>query len=113
LNIHPSLLPSFPGVDTHRQALSAGVLIHGCTVHFVTPKLDSGPIIAQAAVRVVPGDTEETLAARVLAEEHRLYPMALRLICDGKARLDGAAVQHEFTWPGDVALLAPPSLQRA
>jgi phosphoribosylglycinamide formyltransferase 1 len=108
LNIHPSLLPAFRGVDTHRQALAAGVLIHGCTVHFVTPELDAGPIVAQAAVRVVPGDTEETLAARVLAEEHRLYPLALRMVCEGKVRLDGEVVHHRITWPGDEALSAPP-----
>jgi phosphoribosylglycinamide formyltransferase-1 len=108
LNIHPSLLPAFRGVDTHRQALLAGVLIHGCSVHFVTPDLDAGPIVAQAAVRVVPGDTEETLAARVLAEEHRLYPLALRLVCEGRARLDGEAVHHRITWSGDEALQAPP-----
>ena len=83
LNIHPSLLPAFRGTDTHRQALAAGVLIHGCTVHFVTPDLDAGPIVAQAALRVLPGDTEDSLAARVLAEEHRLYPLALRLVCEG------------------------------
>jgi phosphoribosylglycinamide formyltransferase 1 len=108
LNIHPSLLPAFRGTDTHRQALAAGVLIHGCTVHFVTPDLDAGPIIAQAAVRVVPGDTEETLAARVLAEEHRLYPIALRRVCEGKARLDGEVVHHRFAWQADDTLFAPP-----
>jgi phosphoribosylglycinamide formyltransferase 1 len=108
LNIHPSLLPSFRGTDTHRQALAAGVLIHGCTVHFVTPDLDAGPIVAQAAVRVLPGDTEEALAARVLAEEHRLYPFALRLVCEGKARLDGEVVHHRFAWRGEEALFAPP-----
>jgi phosphoribosylglycinamide formyltransferase 1 len=108
LNIHPSLLPSFRGTDTHRHALAAGVLIHGCTVHYVTRDLDAGPIIAQAAVRVVPGDTEETLAARVLAEEHRLYPFALRLVCEGKARLDGEVVHHRFVWRGIETLFAPP-----
>jgi phosphoribosylglycinamide formyltransferase-1 len=108
LNIHPSLLPSFRGTDTHRQALAAGVLIHGCTVHYVTLDLDAGPIIGQAAVRVLPGDTEETLAARVLAEEHRLYPFALRLVCEGKARLDGEVVHHRFAWQGDETLFAPP-----
>ena len=107
LNIHPSLLPAFRGTDTHRQALAAGVLIHGCTVHFVTLDLDAGPIVAQAAVRVLPGDTEETLAARVLAEEHRLYPFALRLVCEGKARLDGERVRHELSWEG-IGLLTPP-----
>lgn len=109
LNIHPSLLPAFRGTETHRHALAAGVLIHGCTVHFVTPALDSGPIVAQAAVRVVPDDTEETLAARVLAEEHRLYPLALRLVCDTKARLDGERVRHALQWERGEALLTPPS----
>jgi phosphoribosylglycinamide formyltransferase 1 len=108
LNIHPSLLPAFRGTDTHRQALAAGVLIHGCTVHFVTPDLDAGPIVAQAAVRVLPGDTEETLAARVLAEEHRLYPFALRLVCEGKAWLEGGRVQYGVTWHQERAFLAPP-----
>ena len=108
LNIHPSLLPSFRGTDTHRQALTAGVLIHGCTVHFVTPALDAGPIIAQAAVRVLPGDTEETLAARVLAEEHRLYPQALRMVCEDKVRLANGRAQHEGRWDDRVRLAAPP-----
>jgi phosphoribosylglycinamide formyltransferase 1 len=108
LNIHPSLLPAFRGTDTHRQALAAGVLIHGCTVHYVTLDLDAGPIVAQAAVRVLPGDTEETLADRILAEEHRLYPLALRLVCEGKARLDGDRVRHELPWKQGAALLAPP-----
>ncbi|HYI90222.1 MAG TPA: phosphoribosylglycinamide formyltransferase [Beijerinckiaceae bacterium] len=108
LNIHPSLLPAFRGTDTHRQALAAGVLIHGCTVHFVTPDLDAGPIVAQAALRVLPGDTEDSLAARVLAEEHRLYPLALRLVCEGGARLDGGRVQHGRTWDGDAAFFSPP-----
>lgn len=88
VNIHPSLLPLFRGTHTHRQALDAGVRIHGCTVHFVAPEIDSGPIIAQAAVPVLPNDTEESLAARVLAQEHVLYPRALRLVCEGKALLE-------------------------
>jgi phosphoribosylglycinamide formyltransferase-1 len=92
LNIHPSLLPSFPGLHTHRQALEAGVKLHGCTVHFVTPSLDSGPIVIQAAVPVLPGDTEETLAARVLEAEHRIYPQAVRWLIEGRI---------EFT-PGEV-----------
>ena len=108
LNIHPSLLPAFRGTDTHRQALAAGVLIHGCTVHFVTPDLDAGPIVAQAALRVLPGDTEESLAGRVLAEEHRLYPYALRLVCEGKARLEGGRVQYDVGWNLERAFLAPP-----
>ncbi|NNM73327.1 phosphoribosylglycinamide formyltransferase [Enterovirga aerilata] len=89
LNIHPSLLPLFKGLHPHRQALEAGVRIHGCTVHFVVPELDSGPIVAQAAVPVLPGDTEEMLASRVLAEEHRLYPLGLSLVAAGQARLEG------------------------
>ena len=92
LNIHPSLLPSFKGLDTHAQALAAGVRIHGCTVHFVVPELDSGPIVAQAAVPVLPDDTEESLSRRVLAQEHRLYPLALQLVASGKAVLEGGQV---------------------
>lgn len=85
LNIHPSLLPAFPGLDTHARALAAGVKLHGCTVHLVTEAMDDGPILAQAAVPVLPGDTEETLAARVLAAEHRLYPAALAAHLRGTA----------------------------
>ena len=87
LNIHPSLLPLFPGVRTHAQALAAGVRVQGCTVHFVTPALDGGPIVAQAAVPVLAGDDEAALAARVLAEEHRLYPRVARWFLDGRLRL--------------------------
>ena len=83
LNVHPSLLPAFPGLDTHARALSAGVKLHGCTVHLVTAQMDVGPILAQAAVPVLPGDTEAALAARVLAQEHRIYPEALRLRAAG------------------------------
>lgn len=86
LNIHPSLLPEFPGLDTHRRALAAAVVEHGCTVHLVTEGVDEGPVLGQARVPVLPGDTEETLAARVLAEEHRLYPECLaRLVTEAKA----------------------------
>jgi len=88
MNIHPSLLPAFPGLHTHRRALAAGVRTHGCTVHFVTPDLDSGPVIVQAAVPVQSGDTEEQLAARVLAQEHRIYPQAIRWFCEGRLKLD-------------------------
>jgi len=89
VNIHPSLLPAFPGLDTHARALSAGVRLHGCTVHFVTPGVDEGPIIAQAAIPVLPKDDEASLAARVLAEEHRLYPAALAWLASGRVRLEG------------------------
>lgn len=88
INIHPSLLPSFRGVHTHERALEAGVRVHGCTVHFVEPELDAGPIIAQACVPVRPADTAETLAARVLAEENTLYPRALQMVLDGSVRLE-------------------------
>lgn len=84
INIHPSLLPSFPGLHTHETALREGVKIHGCTVHFVTAELDHGPIIIQAAVPVLPGDTPDSLAARVLAQEHRIYPQAVRWFAEGK-----------------------------
>jgi phosphoribosylglycinamide formyltransferase 1 len=97
LNIHPSLLPAFPGLDTHARALAAGVKLHGCTVHLVSEELDGGPILAQAAVPVLHGDTPETLAARVLAQEHRIYPLALRLLAGGSAVTPGA----------DAALLNP------
>ena len=92
MNIHPSLLPAFPGVETHRRALQEGVRIHGCTVHFVTSELDHGPIIVQAAVPVLSGDDEERLAARVLEQEHRIYPQAIRWFLDGKLTLDGNRV---------------------
>jgi phosphoribosylglycinamide formyltransferase-1 len=87
INIHPSLLPLFPGLDTHTHALEAGVRIHGCTAHFVRADVDRGPIIAQAAVPVRLGDTPDTLAARVLAAEHRIYPLALSLVAAGKLRI--------------------------
>ena len=101
INIHPSLLPLFRGTSTHRRALEAGVLIHGCTAHFVVPELDAGPIIAQAAVPVLPDDTEASLAARVLAQEHALYPLALRLVASGAARLDGGRTHFspEVSYP--------------
>lgn len=84
LNIHPSLLPLFPGLHTHARALAAGVKLHGCTVHWVTQTVDAGPILAQAAVPVLPGDTAASLAARVLTQEHRLYPAALRDVLVGR-----------------------------
>ena len=94
LNIHPSLLPSFPGLATHRQALSAGVKVHGATVHFVTPDLDHGPIVSQAAVSVMATDTESTLAARVLEQEHVIYPQAVRSFIEGRLRIEEGRVVH-------------------
>ena len=94
INIHPSLLPAFPGLHTHEQALKAGVKIHGATVHFVTPELDHGPIIVQAAVPVLPTDTPATLADRVLAAEHQIYPQALRWLAADQVELSAAGVVH-------------------
>jgi phosphoribosylglycinamide formyltransferase-1 len=90
INIHPALLPQFRGLDTHRRAIAAGAKQHGATVHFVVPEMDAGPIIVQDAVPVVDGDTEQTLAARVLAVEHRIYPLALRLLAEGGVSLAAA-----------------------
>lgn len=90
LNIHPSLLPAFPGLHTHRQALAAGVRVHGATVHFVTAELDCGPVVIQAVVPVLPGDDEARLAARVLEQEHRIYPQAIRWFAEGRLGFDGA-----------------------
>ena len=89
LNVHPSLLPAFPGLDGPGQAVAHGVKVAGCTVHFVTAELDAGPIVAQAAVPVLPGDTGETLAARILVEEHRLFPAAVARVLAGGWRIDG------------------------
>lgn len=108
INIHPSLLPNFKGLDTHRRALEAGLRIHGCTVHFVTAETDGGPIIAQAAVPVLTGDSEAELAARVLKAEHELYPLALRLVADGKASMvNGGTRFSELTEMRAQTLLAP------
>ena len=93
INIHPSLLPAFPGLHTHERALAAGVRFSGCTVHFVRAAMDEGPIIAQAAVPVLPDDDAGTLAARVLAAEHRLFPLALRLVAEGRVRVVGERVE--------------------
>jgi phosphoribosylglycinamide formyltransferase-1 len=102
LNIHPALLPAFKGLDTHKRALEAGAQTHGATVHFVVPEMDSGPIVVQAAVPVHKDDTEETLAARVLTEEHRIYPLALKLLAegrlsvkDGRCLVDGAEASSQ------------------
>jgi phosphoribosylglycinamide formyltransferase-1 len=87
INVHPSLLPAYKGLHTHRRAIAAGERFAGCTVHFVTPELDDGPAILQAKVPVLAGDTEDTLASRVLEQEHRIYPQALRLVAEGKAKI--------------------------
>ncbi len=107
MNIHPSLLPAFPGLHTHRRALAEGVRIHGCTVHFVTPALDHGPVIIQAAVPVLDGDDEATLAARVLRQEHRVYPQAVRWFAEDRLRLDGGCVRLAGAEAGDGVLVAP------
>ena len=93
LNIHPSLLPIFPGLHTHRKVLDAGVKIHGVTVHFVTADLDHGPIVAQATIQVLVGDTEESLASRLLVQEHIIYPQAVRWFIEGKLNIQGSCVQ--------------------
>lgn len=107
MNIHPSLLPAFPGLHTHRRALAEGVRIHGCTVHFVTPMLDHGPVIIQAAVPVLDGDDEATLAARVLRQEHRIYPQAVRWFAEDRLRVDGGCVRLAGVEAGDGVLVAP------
>lgn len=108
LNIHPSLLPAFPGLDTHQRALNEGVKVHGCTVHFVRLEMDTGPIVAQAAVPVIAGDTEETLAARVLAAEHTLYPHALRLVASGTVSVVNEAIVSSRAEKVTAALFSPP-----
>jgi phosphoribosylglycinamide formyltransferase 1 len=107
LNIHPSLLPSFPGLDPHGQALKAGVKLSGATVHFVIPETDAGPIIAQAAVPVREDDTADTLAARVLTVEHRLYPLALKLVAQGHVRTVDGRCTVEGSAASDGFLMAP------
>jgi phosphoribosylglycinamide formyltransferase-1 len=114
VNIHPSLLPAFPGLHTHEAALQTGVRLHGCTVHFVTATLDCGPIIIQAAVPVLPGDDADTLAARVLRQEHQVYPQAARGILEGRCRLDmervvwdESAIAASAATPAELALRSP------
>jgi phosphoribosylglycinamide formyltransferase 1 len=109
LNIHPALLPAFKGLDTHARALAAGVKLHGATVHFVVPDMDSGPIVAQGAVPVHDDDTEQTLAARVITIEHRLYPLALRLVAEGRVRVEhGRCLVTGI--PSEASVLIAPSL---
>jgi len=107
MNIHPSLLPAFPGLHTHRRALEEGVRIHGCTVHFVTPALDHGPVIIQAAVPVLESDDEATLAARVLRQEHRIYAQAVRWFAEGRLRLDDGRVRLAGELADGAVLVSP------
>jgi phosphoribosylglycinamide formyltransferase-1 len=107
LNIHPALLPSFRGLDTHARALAAGVKIHGATVHFVVPEVDAGPIIAQAAVPVLEDDTRDTLGARVLGVEHKIYPLALDLVARGDVRIIDGRCLIEGRAPSGPMLLVP------
>jgi phosphoribosylglycinamide formyltransferase 1 len=99
INIHPALLPSFKGLHTHERAIEAGVKLHGCTVHLVTPELDDGPILVQAAVPVLPGDTPDTLAARVLEQEHKAYPLALKLLAEDRVTVDGSRALVDAAGP--------------
>ncbi|PWB57781.1 MAG: phosphoribosylglycinamide formyltransferase [Nitrosomonadales bacterium] len=107
INIHPALLPAFPGLDTHEKALQEGVRIHGCTVHFVTPTVDHGPIISQAAVPVLPGDTPDSLAARVLEQEHQIYPEAIRWFAEGRLALENNRVRADISQASAPALRSP------
>lgn len=107
INIHPSLLPAFPGLATHARALHEGVKIHGCTVHFVTPQLDHGPIIIQAAVAVLPEDTEASLANRVLQQEHRIFPQAVRWFMNDHVKVTGGAVQIAHASVSQITLYSP------
>jgi len=107
INIHPSLLPSFSGLKTHASALHEGVKIHGCTVHFVTPQVDHGPIVIQAAIPILPGDTEQTLAARVLQQEHLIYPQAVRWFIEGQLKQINHRVEMSDNTTRNIALYSP------
>ncbi|UCV04862.1 phosphoribosylglycinamide formyltransferase [Dechloromonas denitrificans] len=107
INIHPSLLPAFPGLHTHQRALEEGVRIHGCTVHFVTPALDHGPVIIQAAVPVLDGDSESSLAARVLEQEHRIYPQAVRWFAEDRLQLANGRVRLAADTVDSAVLISP------
>ncbi len=109
INIHPSLLPAFPGLDTHRRALEVGVKLHGCTVHYVREEVDVGPIIGQAAVPVLEGDTEDSLAARVLMAEHKLYPLCLKLVAEGRVSVEGDRARVKAAAPADPQILLSPT----
>jgi len=107
INIHPALLPAFKGLDTHKRALDAGAKIHGATVHFVVPEMDSGPIIVQGAVKVRPGDSEETLSKRVLAVEHHIYPQALKLVAEGRLHVENGRCLIDGLPVPDASELSP------
>ena len=107
MNIHPSLLPSFPGLDVQKKAIDWGCKLAGCTVHFVTEGVDEGPIIIQAAVPILDGDTPETLAARILVQEHKIYPRAVQLFAEGRLRVDGRRVLIDDTKPSDESIISP------
>jgi phosphoribosylglycinamide formyltransferase 1 len=107
MNIHPSLLPSFPGLDVQKKAIDWGCKLAGCTVHFVTEGVDEGPIILQAAVPILDHDTHETLAARILVQEHKIYPRAVQLFAEGRLRVDGRRVLIEDAKPGGEAIISP------
>lgn len=107
MNIHPSLLPSFPGLHTHQRALEEGVRIHGCTVHFVTPTLDHGPVIIQAAVPVLDADDEDALAARILVQEHKIYPQAVRWFAEDRLRLENGRVRLSTALADSGVLISP------
>lgn len=109
INIHPSLLPAFPGLDTHRRALDAGVKLHGCTVHYVREEVDVGPIIGQAAVPVLDDDSEENLAARVLSAEHQLYPLCLKLVAEGRVKVEGDTARIKSAAAQDSQILLSPA----
>jgi phosphoribosylglycinamide formyltransferase 1 len=110
LNVHPSLLPALPGLDTHARAIDQGLMIHGCTVHFVRLEMDTGPIVVQAAVSVLPGDTAETLGARVLEQEHVIYPHALRLVAGGMVQIDQERAVVKIPFGRSPAFIVPPLL---
>ena len=112
INIHPSLLPAFRGLHVQERTIDAGVKVAGCTVHFVSAEVDAGPIIGQAVIPVLPGETVESLTQRILEQEHRLYPACIRLIVEGKARVSGAQVQFDSTILAEGALLNPPALDQ-
>jgi phosphoribosylglycinamide formyltransferase 1 len=114
INVHPALLPAFPGLDTHARAIAAGVKLHGCTVHFVTPEVDAGPIIAQAAVPVLADDTPQRLSARVLRQEHQLFPLVVQWLAQGRVQVrenGTVVVTQDQLADADVALISPAVLQ--